>query len=719
VICEQQEDWIRARFRHYDAERCAPLWHEEQPPGGIHTRRRGKSGEREFPAVVFKNAVTWYPCRDQRPAHRDGVNVVKTDAPANVRPLLFDTLEPEELVLVEGEGHLIACVSVGLRGVVAAGGVGALISKRSEAAFGNRALLRGKSVRIMFDPDEHGRHAAPKLKKVLEEAGVTRVAIVDLRQAGCAPDDDVEDWLNGFDTPEAAYSAVAELLSAAEWGAVSAMGEGPTEDQPLQEGCFPGPTLAVMVWDGTKAQLAVNGPAAAQTDEETEGEEGPGYPGVTYDADEEVDPDAPRAWRLVDTFRHGGVTYIPDMRGGVQQWLETDSLVLPPPPFEGEDTSAQLWTDLVAFYRRWFAVEPQFYDVMAAYCFLTYRLVDAGFEHIGFLRFVGPPSSGKNRGLDMLRFTCWRTYTTQPTASNLHRVVHYFGHCTLVIDEFHPSRGRSDSQVKDLMDLLNLAFTKSATMVRMIKLPDGSMIPDLFNVFGAKIFASYECDEDEAFARRAVIIPTGEVEPSDGMMTPQFPPEAKEEAKALRARLLGWRGRKLTAGLPDISESGSWKHLLGIAGPETSQVFWPLLEMVPSSHTGARDHIIQVAQGRRDAVSETRYVTDEAYLLDRVASMWEAGGFHKVPAGWFIPTREIADEIPDEKGLTTSRIGRKLRSLGLEHCTRRYEIGNQAFQTKGFEIADPKDVAKIMKRHGVKWPRTNGAETGFEEAAPL
>lgn len=701
MIYEQQEAWIRERFRHYSAERCAPLYHEEQPPGGIYTRR-----QREFPAVIFKNAVVWYPCRDQRPAHRDGVNVVKADAPKGVRPLLYDTLEPEELVLVEGEGQLVACVSVGLRGVVAAGGVGALMSKRSEAAFGNRALLRGKSVRIMFDPDEHGRHAAPKLRKVLEDAGVARAAIVDLRQAGCPQDEDVEDWLNGFETSEAAYSALTEILAAAEWGAAGTVGEGPTGDRPIQEETFPGPTLVAMVWDGSKAQLAVNGPAVQDEEQPRP------YPHVEYD------DDTPRAWRLVDTYSHGGVTYVPDMRGDIRLWIESDSLVLPPPPFEGEDTSGQLWTDLVAFYRHWFAVQPHYYDVMAAYCFLTYRLVDAGFDHIGFLRFVGPPSSGKNRGLDMLRFTCWRTYTAQPTSANLHRVVHYFGNCTLVIDEFHPSRGRSDSQTKDLVDLLNFAFQKSAMMVRMDRLADGGMIPGLYRVFGPKIFASYEADEDEAFARRAVVVPTGVVEPSQEMVMPQLPPEAKEEAKGLRARLLAWRGRKLVAGLPALG-GPKWEQLLEAAGRETSQVFWPLLEMVPSSHTEARDHIIQVAKWRRDAVRETRHVTEESYLLDAVASIWEAGNFHKVPGGWFIPTREIVAEIPDEKGLTSWKIGTMLKRMGLAHCTRRYEFSGKQFQSKGFEISRPEDVASIMRQHGVSWPRPNGAESSFEEPAPL
>jgi 5S rRNA maturation endonuclease (ribonuclease M5) len=712
MIHDQQEAWIRDRFKHYDPARCAELFHEDQPPGGIHTRK-----QREFPAIVFKTSVVWYPCREERPVHRDGQSPVKSDAPARVRPLLYDTLEPEELVIVEGEGHLVACVSVGLRGVVTAGGTGGLVG-RSDAAFANRGLLRNKSIRILFDPDEQGCHAAPRLQAALKEAGATRVAVVDLRQAGCAPDADVEDWLGDFDTPAAAYSALTEVLAAADWGA-QALVDGQPSEQPIRELLFnqPGdavPTLVTMVWDGEAAQLAVYG----TVEEETDPEDSP-RPGSSVEHDEPaVNPDAPRTWRLVDTYCHEGVTYTPDLRGDVKLWLKFDSLVLPPPPSEEPDSSKQLWTDLVSFYQAWFACEPRYYDVMAAYCLLTYRLEDAGFDHIGFLRFVGPPSTGKNRGLDMMRYTCWTTYTAQPTSANLHRVVDYFGNCTLVIDEFHPTRGRTDTQVKDLMDLLNFSFQRNAMIVRMDRLPDGNMVPGLYRVFGPKVFASYTADEDEAFTRRGIIIPTGKVEPTSKMMKPQLPPEAKDEARLLRARLLAWRARKLASGLPPLG-GATWGKLLKVAGSETSQVFWPLVEMVPRDHRRALENLVEIAGMRRDAVRETRHATEESYLLDTVAGLWESGGFHRVDDGWFISSAEIAAELPDERYMSASRVARVLKSLGLCHCVRRYDHGGQKWQRKGFEIVEHDDVAAIMEQHGVAWPRPNGSESGFQEAAPL
>ncbi len=714
MIYSQQIAWMEARFRHFNVDRCAALFHEEQPPEGQHFRRRDGVN---FPAVVFKNAVTWYPCRDQRPVHRDGQSLVKSDAPANVRPLLYDTLDPDELIIVEGEGHLLACISVGLHGVITAGGTGAL-GGRSAAAFTNRALLRGKSIRIVFDPDEYGRHAAPRLKAALETAGATRVAIVDLRQGGCSPDDDVEDWLNSFDTPEAGYNALRELLTSVEWGATGTVDQGAEDDVPIQEKRFtregdPIPTLAVMVWDES-ASLAIYGPTALEPEEDDEPEDSP-HPNDSVEHDEEtVDPDEPRSWHVADTFRFSGNTYVPDMRGDVALWLEAESLVLPPPPFEGPDSSAKLWADLTAYYRRWFAVEDHYYDVMAAYCFLTYRLVDAGFDHVGFLRFVGPPSSGKNRALDVMRFTCWKAYTAQPTAANLHRVTSYFGNFTLVIDEFHPARGRTDSQVKDLVDLLNLSFQKSATLVRMDRTADGNMVPNLYRVFGPKIFASYDADEDEAFARRAVVIPTGVVDPTDAMIKPQLPPEAKIEAQALRARLLAWRGRKLSAGLPAL-DSPAWVRLLEVAGAETSQVFWPLLEMVPASHTTAQDNLVKLAKIRKDATHEARFATQESYLLDSFAEAWERGDFHKVPGGWFISTKDLTDALDDDHSMTVAKVGGMLKRLGLEHCTRRYTHGGQEYQRKGFLITP--EVDRIMGQAGIPWPRPNGADSEFTEAA--
>jgi hypothetical protein len=312
-----------------------------------------------------------------------------------------------------------------------------------------------------------------------------------------------------------------------------------------------------------------------------------------------------------------------------------------------------------------------------------------------------------------MRFTCWKAHTTQPTSANLHRVTDYFGNFTLLIDEFHPSRGKTNSQVQELVDILNMSFQRSANMVRMDRDAAGNLTPNMYRVFGPKIFTSYECDEDEAFARRAIVVPTGTVPVPKEMVRPQLPPEAKEEARALRGRLLAWRGRKLAAGLPELDGS-SWKCLLEAAGAETGQVFWPLLEMVPRAHEEAAKNLVAVASMRRDATFQVRYASDDAYILDFFAGLWEAGSFHRVGDGWFISTREIISELPSSRTLNAGSVGRTLKQLGLQHCTRRFELGGQSYQRKGFLVNE--ETAQVMARHDVPWPRANGAESEFKEA---
>jgi hypothetical protein len=262
---------------------------------------------------------------------------------------------------------------------------------------------------------------------------------------------------------------------------------------------------------------------------------------------------------------------------------------------------------------------------------------------------------------------------------------------------------------------MNLSFQKSATLTRMEPQQNGSMIPRLFSVFGPKVFASYEGDEDEAFARRSVVIPCGEVPVPEEMVSPQLPNVAKEEARALRARLLAWRGRKLASGLPALASS-HWRELLAVAGTEVSQVFWPLLEMVPRSHDAALKDLLKLAALRREATYEATHVTPAAYALDTFASCWEDGLFHPADGGWFIATKELVENQPDDRALTAHKLAPLLKGLGLEHVEMRYARGSRHTRGKGFLVRENSGKLKrIMDRHGVEWPRPNGAETPQEE----
>lgn len=687
MLTDLQRAWVAERFAFFDEERCAGLFHDDQPTDSM-ARYKGT----DYPSVLMVNGVKWLLRGDARPV-RDGLPI-KTLAPKGVRPLLYDTIEPEELVLVEGEGHLIACVSVGLDGVVTAGGVGAFKSQKPEA-MKVRDAVRGKSVRVLFDPDEHGRKNAPQVARAMLHSGAIRVACV------FPPgEDDVEDWLGTFQTSTQALAALHTLLGSVDWATPEELKE--TKPVALQvarirhEGDDV-PTLAVMVYDDSvrKASVAVFGPK----EEEQHAAAKAGYPAP-------VKRSAERVWQLHDEWTHGGVTYVPDMNEETQKALDEDMLVLPPPPIEKIETSEGLWDDLKQFYQTWFAVEPIYYDVLAAYCFLTYRLNDARFMNVGYLRFVGESTTGKGRALDVMRYTCWRSYKARPGSGNLHRVVDYYGEFSLAIDEFHPEQVSSSQQVKELIDVLNMGFNRSSPVVKMDKQRDGRMTPHLYTVFGPKFFGSYHADEDAAFARRCIVVPTGRVVVPEAMKSGQFPPAAISTARELRARLLSWRGRKLVLGLPD-PQGPMYRRVVEIGGLETADTFWPLAEMVPGSRPKALANLLEIARGRRVATRESRHTTQEAYLLDIFASLWLSRRFVKIEGGWFIPTADISDAA-DRENVTPTAVSRTLKRIGFDHGARRFTRTEDAAveQRKGFIVRDPKDawLYETFARHGIEWP---------------
>lgn len=694
MISELQRAWIAERFRHFDAERCAAVFHED----AADVEQRG-----EFPTVLLRNSVRWYPVRERRPI-RDGLPI-KAKAPKGSRPLLYDTLEPKELVLVEGEGDLIACLSIGQVGVVAVGGTNYLLGKNGKPK-GAAKQFEGKNVRVLFDNDDAGQKAAPMVAHALLEAGAAKVAYV------FPPKGDVEDWLGVFDTPTLALSALQQLLGEVEWTEdaeeLKEPVEVPLQVEKIRRAGDPIPRLAVMVYEpgSRKAQLAVYAPA---DDDEEHPRAKAGY------EVEDAAPDRERSWKTLDSWDFEGRKFVPDVGGDTLKALSNRTLIIPTPPFEGDDSSAELWDDLTGYYRRWLAIGSEYYDVLAAYCLMTWRLDDAAFEIAGFLRFVGPAYSGKGRALDVMRHTAWRTFTTKPSPSNLHRVVDYYGDAVLVIDEFHPGRGHTMAGTEELVDLLNYAFQRSSTLVKMDKDRQGNFYPVLFSVFGPKILASYECDEDKGFARRCIVVPMTE-KPTAEMITPQFTPEAIAQAEALRARLLAWRGRKLALGAPDM-EGETFRRVVETAGIETSQVFWPLAEMVPKSREGALANILSVAAKRKIATHETSHTTVEAYLLDVFASLWSQRRFFELDeGGYFIPTDEIA-EVVDRERIAPSRVGRMLKSLGLLHAQKRFtRPDGSKVRQKGFVIHDPESalIREVFAEYGVEWPGTLKDEAAEE-----
>ena len=159
ALTVEQQEMLRARFVHADLPFCACLFHPDQPAGG-----QMPIGGVMFPAVLMASNVAWFPDQEHRPdmpkPRGDGTFAkMKTKASKGLRHLLVDDTGAQELLIVEGEGDAFAARSVGLIGVVCAGGTSTLLNDSPAAAEQRRKVFAGKSLRFAFDPDEAGRAA--------------------------------------------------------------------------------------------------------------------------------------------------------------------------------------------------------------------------------------------------------------------------------------------------------------------------------------------------------------------------------------------------------------------------------------------------------------------------------------------------------------------------------------------------------------------------------
>lgn len=699
MITDTLRGLLRKRFRHYRDDAVLGFEADDQP--GI-TSVKGTT----YPALLLRNDVFWFLAREARPADDEGRSL-KSKAPTGNRNVLVDDANFDELVVVEGEGDAIAMRLVGYAGIAIAGGVNNLLSESAAALADRKAVFAGKAVRILFDDDEAGRRGAVKVARRLLEDGATRVAIVSLTGHS-----DVEDWLESFEKPDEALRELTHLIGSAQWETDSGLAaqdkknddddveEIPTLSTRVYVPGDPIPRLLALTFERRpkKIALAKFGPLVE-----------PKLAAPTYGDAAGIFSEVARGWSVANQHVVDGKIYYADGSEAILEYLRNGTLVLPPPPSESEVSSVELWISVRRFIERWVVVPEFAPDVMTAYAFLTWRLEDAAFRRVPYLRFFGPPGSGKGRALDVMRQICWRTFSTQPSTQNLHRLIDFLGDVTLVVDEFHVDGMRGEHQ-QQLIDMLCLGYDRTQPVARVTQAPKGrgETIRN-FKLFGPKVFAGYGADEHEALARRSVtveMLPGADVPPE---MSPLDLPDAFfDEGERLRADLLAWRGRNLAKGLPDATAHPHSKELIDRAGMEVGQVFFPLIAMIPESLDDVRETVLAYAEGRRVAVRDTRAVTDDAYLLEAFVNT-ACGPFgYFFEGAYFASTQAIfAECVGTARGDSTAAVvGRRLKSLGFK-SHRPAGVGRHRYY-----MLDPRSAAhaRVLERNGVSLPATSRAK---------
>ncbi len=218
---------IQARIPHFDPDRCAPLFHDDQEAQGFPVGDQGR-----FPGVLMRDGTVWFYDKERRPRRpgKDGQLLnepMKCKAPAGGRgPVAMPQCRDSSHVLVvEGEGDLVALVSAGYEAAMSAGGVNVLLATGGDAGVRGRAARRaafaGKHVYV-FDFDEPGVKGARSLARLLL-GGEGETRLVDEVGVIAMPEDwrgeafDLLDWLATFESTEQALGSVEQVLGRVHW----------------------------------------------------------------------------------------------------------------------------------------------------------------------------------------------------------------------------------------------------------------------------------------------------------------------------------------------------------------------------------------------------------------------------------------------------------------------------------------------------------------------
>jgi hypothetical protein len=708
-VTDELKQKLTKRFHHFDADRAAPLFHKDQPGMASHD---GKA----YPAAMMANGVAWFYDRERR-------GEVKAGAPPNVnRGLLRDNLEGvATLYLVEGEGHAVAMRSVGVRGVVVAGGTQGLLSKGRAATDERAEVFGGRRVVVLFDPDTAGQTGAFKAGAAALKAGARGVWL--LRRENLpedwSPEMDVEDWLSTFDTRDAGAAGLHQLLLKAEESWLSSEKElkEASQDAPIQ-------VLSETLHPKGRQELAPQVLLVAVRNEDgelklavwvAEEAESQGV-GVSVRHDE---PTTPRgAWHVVDQFEWDSISYmagcgvdIPE--AAIRGWMREDTkLSTPYVPAGHGITHAEVWDLVQAWFRENTGLDKWQVDVLTACCLLSWRVWDIpSFKSLPLIHLYGPPGSGKSLALSAIQQLFYRALLARGTSSNLHWIARDLGHGTHIMDEFQQD---GDLGSKEGIHTLVQGCTRFGDTLR-VQPHKGRNILTTFDLFGLRVVAGYEitgADQVGGYRRRVFRLPTRKKSATE------LPLEVRrnyglemdhERARHLRGLLLAWRGLELGRPMPSVLTHPALAQFeeAGIGG-DSLQSIWPALCMVPEARPEAMASLLHAAKqwhlDQAVAEGEDAHVVLANAILDWIA----AGKAPRCGSGWVVSLSELAAEneaLGWRSGQNQGQLRAAATRLGLGKSTRRLVKGWHVTQLRGILLLEKDEaVARAFQELNLTWP---------------
>ena len=399
-------------------------------------------------------------------------------------------------------------------------------------------------------------------------------------------------------------------------------------------------------------------------------------------------------WNIEQEVRiHTGETLIP--YSPKNNLIAHDCVLLPSKP-EHHGDKAELLVDIAAFLHRYVDLSPLFEQIAAHYILLTW--VHDAFNELPYLRLRGEYGTGKTRGLLAIGSLCYRPFFASgaSTISPIFHTLDRFGG-TLILDE---ADFRFSDATSDIVKILNNGNVKGVPVLRTMQNRDKEFNPRAFRVFGPKIIAMRGSYDDPALESRFLTEDMG-LRPLRNDIPISQPASLKDEALALRNRLLHYRFCHLFDTKPDLSA------LLDGVEPRVNQIALPLLSLVddPSLRAEIGSLFASEQAERRSQRRETVEGRVFAIIRDALAAS----------DGTPVSVGTIAERFNSAYG---SEYGRPVSQKWIGHVVRK-GLKLSTRRSNGIYVIPASEKPKVEALSALRVMLVDTALTGCQEVPPM
>jgi hypothetical protein len=314
-----------------------------------------------------------------------------------------------------------------------------------------------------------------------------------------------------------------------------------------------------------------------------------------------------------------------------------------------------LYPDVLAYLKRFSALDEHQWSVVAHYIFLTYLHDHINIDYCPYILFYAVPERGKSRTGKSVSYLAFRgIHLIEMREANIFRYSDNL-HGTLFFDLMDVWKKAEKSGCEDI---LLLRAEKGAKCARVLHPEKGAFRDTVYyDIYGPTIIASNEQLHKILDTRCLPIVMPNR--PGN------YENPRPELALELKERLTAWRAKFLSVKLPEI------KPIEEISGRlwDITKPLFQVGSLVNPQGSGLLLEAILSISGER---SESKRESTEGHIIGIIKDLSAEQGLEGLPE-WTIKTSDILMKFnkdrPSDKLVTSQWIGKKLKSLSLRHRT--------------------------------------------------